>query len=546
MTDRHVEAVLNYRPFAQLAEEGYRKSLSLRGIIQNDSRIVAFDRGDVIVRAGDWGNSAFFILSGSVHVEIGRSETRLEDRLPTEKSAHRRTLFQSIAQLWTNRAGAECRDCLSGSDAISGTKQRSRESRIYLPDVSAVLDEHETARIGPGEWFGELSALGRTARSATVFASEQTEVLEIRWQGLRDLMRFDTEGLLTDTIESAFRERALSTFLRNDVNFRDLSDDQVRELATAAEFKMFGEYDSPDPFKELAQAGAKNGFKGEAIIFEEGHYPNEMLIVRSGLARLSVKKHHGLQTVSYLSAGQSFGFEEIREGYGKPQAVPYAHSLRAISYLSAIVIPAPAIERILWDNKPATTQTISTTNDRHHPVEDDVLEFLVGQKYVQATAAMVIDLNRCVRCDDCVHACATAHDNNPRFIRHGPVHGDHMLANACLHCADPLCLVECPTGAIHRESNSGLVVINEATCIGCSSCAMNCKYDAIRMVPVRDSQGTLLVDETSNQPLLQATKCDLCIDQVGGPACQNACGHDALVRVDLRTPEQMQRVFAND
>ena len=35
-------------------------------------------------------------------------------------------------------------------------------------------------------------------------------------------------------------------------------------------------------------------------------------------------------------------------------------------------------------------------------------------------------------------------------------------------------------------------------------------------------------------PVMKATKCDLCIDQPGGPACQRACPHDALERVDMR------------
>ena len=38
---------------------------------------------------------------------------------------------------------------------------------------------------------------------------------------------------------------------------------------------------------------------------------------------------------------------------------------------------------------------------------------------------------------------------------------------------------------------------------------------------------------TDLMPLQKATKCDLCTDQLGGPACQRACPHDALVRMDL-------------
>jgi len=51
-------------------------------------------------------------------------------------------------------------------------------------------------------------------------------------------------------------------------------------------------------------------------------------------------------------------------------------------------------------------------------------------------------------------------------------------------------------------------------------------------VEVRSSKGEFLVDEEF-QPILKATKCDLCVEQTSGPACQNACPHDALSRTDL-------------
>jgi Fe-S-cluster-containing dehydrogenase component len=108
-----------------------------------------------------------------------------------------------------------------------------------------------------------------------------------------------------------------------------------------------------------------------------------------------------------------------------------------------------------------------------------------------------------------------------------------MVANACMHCADPVCLIGCPTGAIHRNAAEGEVVINQVTCIGCQVCANNCPYEAIRMVQIRNQQGALLVDEQM-RPLLKATKCDLCLEQHGGPACERACPHGALVRMNMR------------
>ena len=114
----------------------------------------------------------------------------------------------------------------------------------------------------------------------------------------------------------------------------------------------------------------------------------------------------------------------------------------------------------------------------------------------------------------------------------GLEHANVMIASACMHCVDPLCLIGCPTAAIHRTTEGGLVVIDDAACIGCSICANSCPYDNIRMVEIRDGKGGLVVDDTTHAPILKATKCDLCIGQPGGPACKRACPHDALIRID--------------
>jgi Fe-S-cluster-containing hydrogenase component 2 len=101
-----------------------------------------------------------------------------------------------------------------------------------------------------------------------------------------------------------------------------------------------------------------------------------------------------------------------------------------------------------------------------------------------------------------------------------------------MHCADPVCMIGCPTGAIHRNLSGGEVVINPITCIGCKACFNNCPYDAIRMVEIRNESGALALG-SDLKPIIKATKCDLCIDQLGGPACQRACPHGALARQNL-------------
>ena len=128
-------------------------------------------------------------------------------------------------------------------------------------------------------------------------------------------------------------------------------------------------------------------------------------------------------------------------------------------------------------------------NPKSTTIDSQLLDFLADHRFLNGTQTMLINLDRCTRCDDCVRACAATHDNNPRFIRQGPKHDNLMVANACMHCVDPVCMIGCPTGAIARDAETGTVRINDRTCIGCSTCANSCPYEAIRMVEIREPGG---------------------------------------------------------
>jgi Fe-S-cluster-containing hydrogenase component 2 len=60
------------------------------------------------------------------------------------------------------------------------------------------------------------------------------------------------------------------------------------------------------------------------------------------------------------------------------------------------------------------------------------------------------------------------------------------------------------------------------------------------MVEARGADGEILMASDSN-PINKATKCDLCVDQFGGPACERACPHDALARINLNTTHELAR-----
>jgi Fe-S-cluster-containing dehydrogenase component len=128
--------------------------------------------------------------------------------------------------------------------------------------------------------------------------------------------------------------------------------------------------------------------------------------------------------------------------------------------------------------------------------------------------AMIIDLNRCVGCRACELACHQRNNlpEDESYIRILPKGDDEQrwfLPVQCQHCKEPPCEQVCPTAATYHHE-SGVVLINEKTCVGCKYCAIACPYNARVYDP-----DTGLVD-----------KCWLCLDWVLGgglPACVQAC-----------------------
>jgi Fe-S-cluster-containing dehydrogenase component/CRP-like cAMP-binding protein len=527
MHDAIVDRLLSIEPFRSIDPALFPASLPLRGILQNDCRVVEFESGDLVVREGDYGNSAFLVLHGHVRVALEALASDLVGAPPARKPSW----WTAFASLWHDRQTPERRARIAGGPAPQ-IRQNKQGNCIFLQDVPRVLDGTRTARLGPGELFGELAALTRSPRSATVFADGGCVLLELRWQGLRDLMR--RTPAIRQHVDRLYRDNSLRVHLRETSLLANVPAGALEHVAVATEFRSYGNFDwyrdSPSPLhpSELVER--------EPLIVGEGTTPEGLLLIRSGFVRVSERHGEGHRTVTYLGKGDSFGLPELVSQNPDGRPACYRYSLRAIGYadvllvprdiFAAEVVPYLPVDQVKQLQYAIAEQSVRSTNNT-------MVDYLVDSRLVNGSEAMVIDMNRCTRCDDCVRACAATHDGNPRFVRSGPMHDRFMFAHACMHCVDPVCLIGCPTGAIHRDHESGVVRINDPTCIGCATCANSCPYSNIQMVEIRDTLGLPVIDSDGRLPIVKATKCDLCSEQPAGPACQRACPHDALVRLDL-------------
>ncbi|MEI8153249.1 MAG: cyclic nucleotide-binding domain-containing protein [Hyphomicrobiales bacterium] len=523
MTDADIESLKATPEIANVKSELFPAHIPLHGILKNDARIVSYQPGDIVCREGDYGNSAFLILTGTVRVVLSHLPRELLGRQATQKKG----LFQSISQLWTNTKVREVRDTERYRNVRTQSRGKSGETHIYLQDAPAVLDQHRTVTLPAGQLFGELAALGRVPRSATIIAATETRLLEIRWQGLRELRRYDPGW--KRHIDENYRRNALHAVLQANPLFAGLTEADLKAVADQVKLRTYGSFDWHVSYKEMREKGNSDD---EPMIAAEGLAPDGIYLVRAGFARVSVKYGSAQRTLAYLGAGDEFGLEEAYQAWITRKPVPRRNSLTGLGYVDVLRVPSSVLEKYVFPHLRAPAPPPAPVD---RPVHDDAFaEWLVDERLINGTQTMLIDLDRCVRCDDCVKACASTHGGNPRFIRHGRAFDHWMVANACMHCRDPVCMIGCPTGAIHRHESAGVVVINDDTCIGCGTCANSCPYDNIRLVEIANPSGTPIVDD-EGRAIVKATKCDLCVEQLGGPACARACPHDALRRVNVST-----------
>jgi len=547
MSDDVVDTLLMRPEFASIDAHRFPSAAPLRGILQNDCRIGLYQPGDIIVREGDYGNSAFLVLSGTARVVLppglprhmlGRANDRkrgafgvLRSMLTRSRIPEVRDTSQYKPSAARLRVPGDARDSLLSVGALAalfGPGVDPARDNSRLPPLAAPF---KTGEITAGTLFGEVAALGRVQRSATIYAEIACQVVEMRWQALRDIKSRDESW--RERIENGYRDNQLRTHLAEHPLLAGMDAATLQKVADRTLFETYGSFEWNVGFKsgkrdEPLSAGS------EPIVAQQGNYPDGLLLVIGGFGRVSIGLGHGARTLTYLREGDHFGLDELIDAWKTGEDFAYESSLTALGYLHVLRIPYSALAELVFPKlAPRTSRLVDAAS---RPIADDAfLEWSVEQRFINGTKTMLIDLEKCTRCDDCVRACADTHDGNPKFIRHGQTLGNWMVANACMQCVDPVCMIGCPTGAIHRTLEGGVVVINDLTCIGCGTCANACPYDNIRLVPIRDKGGKQVVDPGSLEPIVKATKCDLCATLPSGPSCVRACPHDALQRVDIRS-----------
>jgi phenylglyoxylate dehydrogenase beta subunit len=132
-----------------------------------------------------------------------------------------------------------------------------------------------------------------------------------------------------------------------------------------------------------------------------------------------------------------------------------------------------------------------------------------------------IEEGRCpTGCRACREECAAA--RRKRGAEEAGIKELHLeeigahTAYTCNQCSEPACLDVCPTGAVRKAPEDGIVRIDSKKCLGCGLCHLACPYGGV------DFHAGATV----------ASKCDLCD---GDPQCIKACPASAISFLKARS-----------
>jgi len=462
-----------------------------------------FRKGEVICREGEFGSTAFYILEGKAQVAIATPIAHVK----TQGGAQ--GFFKRLTSVLVGRE----------------EDKREEETRDRSIPIDASVDlsyGNPVAELGPGDLFGEMTCMNFYPRSATVRAESDVVAYEMLRNVLDIMMKNKT---FRAQIEQNYRRRALETHLRGVPMFADLSPDFIEHLKESVELVRYA--------------------PGQ-VIARQGEAADSFYLVRIGFVKISEEYPGGELVMAYLSRGDYFGEIGLLGG-GVRTA-----TCTALDHVEVVKISGDdfrqMVERfpkVRAGLEAVAAERRSANAQRMQMVHSVPIEQFLSQGLMEAQSLLILDLQKCTRCDACVNACADAHDGVTRLVREGLRFENFLVATSCRQCRDPLCMVGCPVGSIRRRNS--LEVIIEDWCIGCGLCARNCPYGNINLHPFE-----LMAEDPEHagrrKAVVQqkATSCDLCT-HLKEPSCVYACPHDAAHRVDPRRffadmmgPEQKQ------
>ena len=452
------------------------------------------------------------------------------------------------------------------------------EGRFELSSAGLDGEDLPVAILRRGEYMGEQGMLTGQQRNATVRAQTAAVILEVPEQVMQRLMeivpavrRFFEQLNIARSIEAILRRMAL---------FQGISTTDIHTVAEQTEVKAY-ERDE----RLFSEGGGSTAPARESLHLLLDGFVKVARRTSPGTGRDKTDE----RIIAYRQGGDYFAGGLDLLGDGRAVTVTAITRTRVAevprSVLMSIFKRYPEVSQRFtmrlqqYRDAAAAAQTgffdplAHTHTELVQPISDAEaragLRSLVSEGVIEGTEVLVIDLDKCIHCDECEEACARRHGHS-RMNRKGMIVGNISIATACRQCQDPVCML-CSRAGIARLP-SGEVYITES-CIGCGICAERCPYDNISIMTLEDEfesgnslnqlgdffkKGAGKERGRKSLPMLQsaaapgpfdmhqpldafgeirkklAIKCDLCAGY-DNQACVQACPTGAAIRVQPTT-----------
>ncbi|WP_437873644.1 cyclic nucleotide-binding domain-containing protein [Sorangium sp. So ce363] len=380
----------------------------------------------------------------------------------------------------------------------------------------------EVRTAAAGDVIGEEAVVGMSRRTTAV-ALAPSVLAEIPVHLFRRAAGRSGKAEIAERLERALRRSATRDLLSTLAFTRDLDSDDVEILLDAVSHRHFE--------------------RGQAI-YRTGDPAAELWLIAEGMVQIQTEDGDRIHVRAYLTRGDFFGDVELDEGRCR------AASAMASGATALLAVPSKTFAALARKH-PDLIPRLRRITGEHHASQEAVIAgharnhtahiFRDLYRLQVARSLLVIDLETCARCGHCAWSCADVHGVS-RLVRRGDkvrarvddaeqaaqkeAPRSLLLPNSCQHCESPACMIECPTGAIGKDTG-GEVFIRDALCTGCGACAKACPWENIAMAPRPAAAprpgGAGFADI--------AVKCDLCRDY-DGPACVKACPTGSIFRVN--------------
>jgi Fe-S-cluster-containing hydrogenase component 2/CRP-like cAMP-binding protein len=372
------------------------------------------------------------------------------------------------------------------------------EGRFSLSSAGADGGDMPIAVLRRGEYMGEQGLLTGQPRHATARAQAAAVVLEVPEQVMQRLV--EIVPAVKHFFEQLNDARSIESILKRMALFQGIPGADIRLVAEQTAVRRY------DREERLFTEDGPGGPPRDAMhIILEGF----VKVARRSSPGISGTMHNytGERILAYRQGGDYFagGLDLLGDGR--------AVSVTAITRARVAEIP-PVVLTNLFTRYPEVRQRFTTRMQQYRDaaaaaqtgIFDPLahtgtqaatadsgadaraaragLRALVGGGVVEGTEVLVIDLDKCVHCNECEEACARRHGHS-RMNRKGMVVGNISIATACRQCQDPVCML-CSRAGIARLPG-GEVYITES-CIGCGICAERCPYDNISIMTLEEER----------------------------------------------------------